>query len=71
MKRLKSIGLVLLELFVEDARLTAVLAIWIAIIAATRPWWRAAPQLAALALFVGVAVILCENVMRAAWRTRR
>jgi hypothetical protein len=71
MKPLKSIGLVLIELFVEDVRLTTALAIWIAIIAATRPWWRAAPQAAALALFAGVALILCGNVMRVARRTRR
>jgi hypothetical protein len=65
---LKAIGSVLVELFVEDARLTAALAVWIAIVAATRPWWRAAPHLAALALFAGVAAVLCENVVRA---TRR
>jgi hypothetical protein len=68
MKRLQATGSVLLDLFVEDARLTAALAIWIAIVAAIRPWWQAAPRLAALALFAGVAVILCENVVHAARR---
>jgi Ni/Fe-hydrogenase subunit HybB-like protein len=68
MDRIKAIGHEILGLFVEDARLTAALAIWIALAAATRPWWHTAPRFGAIALFAGFALILCENVVRAARR---
>jgi Ni/Fe-hydrogenase subunit HybB-like protein len=66
MGRIKSIGREVLGLFAEDARFTAALAIWIVIAAASRPWWQSAPRLAAIALFAGFALILCENVLDAA-----
>jgi hypothetical protein len=68
MKQIVAIGRQTFGLFVEDARLTAALAIWIAIVAATRTWWQSAPRLGAIALFAGFAVILCENVRHAARR---
>ena len=68
MKQIIAIGTEIFGLFVEDARLTAALAVWIAIAAATRTWWQSAPRLGAIALFVGFAVILCENVLHAARR---
>jgi len=68
MNRIKAIGSEILGLFVEDARLTVALAVWIAVAAAARPWWQSVPRLAAIALFAGFAVILCENVRRAARR---
>ncbi len=40
MRRIKMIGHEILGLFVEDARFTAALAIWIALAAAARPWWQ-------------------------------
>jgi Ni/Fe-hydrogenase subunit HybB-like protein len=55
-------------LFAEDARFTTALAIWIAIAAATRPWWQSAPRFGAVALFAGFALILCESVLHAARR---
>ena len=45
MRRIKAIGHEILGLFVEDGRFAAALAIWIAIAAATRPWWQATPPL--------------------------
>jgi len=66
MDRIKAIGREILGLFVEDARFSAVLAIWIAISGATRPWWQSAPRFSAIALFAGFALILCENVLHAA-----
>jgi len=68
MDQIKAIGHEILGLFVEDARFGAALAIWIALAAAIRPWWQSAPRFAAIALFAGFAVILCENVLRAARR---
>jgi Ni/Fe-hydrogenase subunit HybB-like protein len=68
MDRIKAIGREILGLFVEDARFSAVLAIWIAISGATRPWWQSAPRFSAIALFAGFALILCENVLHAARR---
>ena len=68
MGRIKSIGREVIGLFAEDARFTAALAIWIVTAAATRPWWQSAPRLAAIALFAGFALILCESVMHAARR---
>jgi hypothetical protein len=68
MERIKAIAHEILGLFVEDGRFTAALALWIAITAATRPWWQGAPQLAAIGLFVGFALILCESVLLAARR---
>lgn len=69
MERIRTIGRELVGLFVEDARFTVALAVWIAIAAATRPWWQSAPRLGAVLLFVGFALILCESVLRAARRT--
>ena len=68
MDRITAIGHQILGLFVEDARFTVALAIWIALAAATRPWWQSAPRFGAIALFAGFALILCENVLRAARR---
>ncbi len=68
MNRIKAVGSEILGLFVEDARLTVALAVWIAVAAATRPWWHSLPRLAAIVLFAGFALILCENVLRAARR---
>ncbi len=68
MERIKAIGREILGLFVEDLRFTAALALWIAITAATRPWWQGAPPLGAIGLFVGFALILCESVLHAARR---
>jgi Ni/Fe-hydrogenase subunit HybB-like protein len=68
MERIKGIGQEILGLFVEDARFSAALVIWIAISGATRPWWQSAPRFAAIALFAGFALILCENVLHAARR---
>lgn len=68
MERIKAIGHEIVGLFVEDARFTAALAAWIAIAAAARPWWHAAPRLGAIVLFAGFALILCESVLRAARR---
>jgi Ni/Fe-hydrogenase subunit HybB-like protein len=69
MGRIKVIGHEILGLFVEDARFTFALAIWIAIAAASRPWWQNAPCFGAIALFAGFALILCENVLHAARRS--
>jgi Ni/Fe-hydrogenase subunit HybB-like protein len=68
MDRIKAVEHEILGLFVEDARFSAALAIWIAILGATRPWWQSAPRFAAIALFAGFALILCENVLHAARR---
>jgi hypothetical protein len=68
MERIQAIGHEILGLFVEDSRFTAALAVWIAIAAATRPWWLSAPRVGAIALFAGFVLILCENVLRAARR---
>jgi hypothetical protein len=68
MERIKGIGQEILGLFVEDARFSAALAIWIAISGATRPWWQTAPRFSAIVLFAGFALILCENVLHAARR---
>jgi hypothetical protein len=68
MGRVKAIGSEILGLFVEDARLTVSLAVWIAIAALSRTWWQSVPRLAAIVLFAGFALILCENVVRAARR---
>jgi Ni/Fe-hydrogenase subunit HybB-like protein len=68
MGRIKAIGRAILGLFVEDARFSSALAIWIAISAASRPWWQSAPRFSAIALFAGFALILCENVLHAARR---
>jgi hypothetical protein len=68
MDRIKAIGHEILGLFVEDARFTVALAVWIALVAATKPWWQSAPHFGAIALFAGCALILCENVLRAARR---
>lgn len=69
MSWIKSTGAELLGLFVEDARLTAALAIWMVVVAASRPWWLTRPHLAAIALFIGFAAILAENVLHAARRS--
>lgn len=68
MDRIKAIGHEILGLFVEDARFSAALGIWIAISGSTRPWWQSAPRFSAIALFAGFALILCENVLHAARR---
>ena len=68
MDRIKAIGHEILALFVEDARFSAALAIWITISGATRPWWQSAPRFSAIGLFAGFALILCENVLHAARR---
>ena len=68
MDRIKEIGHEILGLFVEDARFSAALAIWVAISGATRPWWQSAPRFSAIALFAGFALILCESVLHAARR---
>lgn len=68
MGRLKAIGHEILGLFVEDVRFTVALAIWIAIAAAARPWWRAMQPLGAIVLFAGFALILGVTVLRAARR---
>jgi hypothetical protein len=68
MKQIMAIGSEIFGLFVEDARLTVALAVWISIAAATRTWWQNAPRLGAVALFVGFAAIFCENVLHAARR---
>lgn len=68
MDRIKAIGHEILGLFVEDARFSAALAIWIAISGATRPWWQSAPRFSAIALSAGFALILCENVPHTARR---
>ena len=68
MDRIKAIGHEIVGLFVEDARFSSALAIWIAILAAARPWWQSAPRFGAIALFAGLALILCEDVLRAAHR---
>jgi hypothetical protein len=68
MTRISAIGHEILGLFVEDTRFTVVLCAWIAIVAATRPWWQDTPRLGAIGLFAGFALILCENVLRAARR---
>jgi hypothetical protein len=68
MDRIKLIGQEVLGLFVEDARFSAALAIWIAISGATRPWWQSAQRVAAIAFFAGFALILCEDVLRTARR---
>ena len=68
MDRIKVIGHEILGRFVEDARFTSALAIWIVTAAATRPWWHSAPRFAAIALFAGFALILCEDVLRTARR---
>jgi hypothetical protein len=68
MDRIKAIEHEILGLFVEDVRFSAALAIWIAILGATRPWWQCAPRFAAIALFAGFVLILCENVLHAARR---
>jgi hypothetical protein len=68
MERIKAIGHEILGLFVEDARFTGALAIWLAIAAVTRPWWQNMPRLGAILLFAGLALILCESVLRAARR---
>jgi hypothetical protein len=70
MQRINGIGQEILGLFVEDGRFTTALAIWIAIAAASRPWWQSAPRIAAIALFAGFALIFCENVLHAAWLSR-
>jgi hypothetical protein len=66
MDRIKAVGHEILGLFVEDARFSSALAIWLAMSAATRPWWQSAPRVGAITLFAGFALILCENVLRAA-----
>jgi len=66
MDRIKAIGHEILGLFVEDARFSAALAIWIAISGATKPWWQSAPRFSAIALFAGFVLILCENVLHTA-----
>jgi Ni/Fe-hydrogenase subunit HybB-like protein len=68
MDRIKAIGHEILGLFVEDARFTSALAIWIGTAAGTRPWWQSAPCFGAITLFAGFALILCESVLRAARR---
>ncbi len=68
MGRIKLIGREVLGLFAEDARFTSALAIWIVTVAATRPWWQTAPRFAAITLFAGFALILCEDVLRTARR---
>jgi Ni/Fe-hydrogenase subunit HybB-like protein len=68
MGRMKLIGREVLGLFAEDVRFTAALAIWIVTAVATRPWWQSAPRFAAIALFAGFALILCEDVLRTARR---
>jgi hypothetical protein len=68
MARIKAIGHEILGLFVEDMRFTVALCGWIAVVAATRPWWHGAPRLGAIGLFAGFAVIFCENVLHAARR---
>ena len=68
MARLKAIGREILGLFVEDVWFTAALAIWVAVAAASRPWWQSKPWVGAIALFAGFALILCDSVLRAARR---
>ena len=68
MDRIKLIGREVLGLFAEDARFTSALAIWIVTAAATRVWWQSTPRFAAIALFAGFALILCEDVLRTARR---
>jgi hypothetical protein len=68
MARIKAVWHEVLGLFVEDARFTAALCVWIAIVAATRPWWQHMPHLGAIMLIAGFALILGENVLRAARR---
>lgn len=68
MGRIKLIGREVLGLFAEDARFTSARAIWIVTVAATRPWWQTAPRFAAITLFAGFALILCEDVLRTARR---
>lgn len=68
MRRIGMIGHEILGLFVEDARFTGALAIWIAIAAAARPWWQETQPLGAIVLFAGFALILGESVLRAARR---
>ena len=68
MGRIKTIGREVLGLFAEDARFTSALVIWIVTAAATRPWWQSVPRFAAIAFFAGFALILCEDVRRAARR---
>jgi Ni/Fe-hydrogenase subunit HybB-like protein len=68
MDRIKLIGREVLGMFAEDARFTSALVIWIVTSGATRPWWQSAPRFAAIALFAGLALILCEDVLRTARR---
>ncbi|HEY3911400.1 MAG TPA: hypothetical protein VGM07_16140 [Stellaceae bacterium] len=68
MARVKAIGREIIGLFVEDVWFTVALAVWVAVVAAARPWWQAAQPLGAVALFVGFALILADSVVRAARR---
>jgi hypothetical protein len=70
MHALKTIGREALSLFVEDTRLTAALALWIALIAALSRWAGLDRRFGALVLFAGCSLILIENLVRAARRHR-
>lgn len=68
MLRIKAIGREILGLFVEDVWFTAALVIWMGIAAAARPWWQDTHWFGAVVLFAGFALILGDNVLRAARR---
>jgi hypothetical protein len=58
-----------LALFVEDARLTVALVVWIALIVALSRWGWLNRWFGAMALFAGCLLILIENLVHAARRS--
>ena len=70
MQALKTIGREILALFVEDARLTVALALWIALVAVLSHWAGLDRRFGAVVLFAGCSLILIENLVHAARRSR-
>jgi hypothetical protein len=70
MQALKTVAREALGLFVEDARLTAALVVWIALIAALSRWAGLNRWFGASALFAGCLLILIENLVHAARRDK-
>jgi hypothetical protein len=66
MKALKTIFAELASLFVDDGAYAAAIVVWLVVVAALVRFTTISPNIAACLLFLGLAGILAESVLRRA-----
>lgn len=68
MRWLRSVAREILELFVDDGSFAIAIVVWLALVVVGLPRAAAGARWAGMALFVGLALILIESVLRFARR---